>query len=69
MAKMREIHDDDLATLEQLVPELCGRIGDRTTNTDRAKIRRVQEVLKNVRWNYQPHSGHEQVEGDPSDGD
>lgn len=54
--KLHQINDDDLRTLEECVPLLTQSIGERTSNTDRVMIRRVKEVLSNVRWNYQPHS-------------
>lgn len=55
MSRLYHIYDADLAELEQLVPHLTERLGPRTDNTDRVKIRRVKEILSNVRWNYQPH--------------
>lgn len=60
--KLFQIHDDDLAVLELAIPELCERLAEKTSNADRVKIRRVKEILSNVRWNYQPHSEIERID-------
>lgn len=66
--RLHQINDDDLKTLEECVPQLTERLAERTTNADRAMIRRVKEVLSNVRWNYQPHREH-QIMTDEGDDD
>ena len=59
---MFQINADDLAVLEFAIPELCEHLAEKTSNADRVKIRRVKEILSNVRWNYQPHSEIERIE-------
>ena len=59
--KLFSINEDDLKTLEECLPKLTLRIGPDTTNADRVMIRRVQQVMQNVRWDYQPHSEIEHI--------
>ena len=61
--KMHQISEDDLSTLESVMPELIDVIGDRLDNRLRAKARRIQQVLQRVRWNYGPHTDVETMEG------
>ena len=61
--KLFSINEDDLKTLEECIPQLTESIGERTSNRDRTMIRRVQQVMLNVRWDYQPHSDIEEVPG------
>ena len=64
MSKLYQIHEDDLADLERIVPAEFERCQPAIRNTPRFKIavRRVKEILSNVRWNYQPHEEIEDVE-------
>lgn len=62
--RMMQVNEEDLATLERFVPMLCERLAERTDNADRVMIRQIKAILSNVRWNYQPHSGHEIVGGE-----
>lgn len=52
--KLYQITEDDLADLEKLVPQLADVLMDRLDNTLRVKIRRLQKILSDVRWNYGP---------------
>lgn len=61
--KLFQINEDDLAELERSIPRLCEIVADRMGGAERAMLRRVQRVLTDVRWNYQPHREHEIVEG------
>ena len=54
MSKMFQIREEDLADLEHTLPELLDATYPSLTNRMRTQWRRVQEVLKNVRWNYGP---------------
>ena len=62
--KLFSINEDDLKTLEECLPPLTQRIGENTTNRDRVMIRRVQQVMQNVRWEYQPHGDIEEIPAD-----
>lgn len=64
--KLFQINEDDLATLEQVCPEILGRSYGILDNALRVKFRRVQEILMNVRWNYGPP---QHVESLPADGE
>lgn len=55
MSRLLQIYEQDLAELERLLPDLLEtRPG--TTPRERVQYRRVQEIIKNVRWNYGPHT-------------
>lgn len=62
MSRLYQIYEDDLAELERVLPRLADRLTCGTgpngkslvDNRTRTQIRRVQEILKNVRWNYGP---------------
>lgn len=72
MGKLMAIHEPDLQTLEELVPPILERLqsldfaahGKANQNEIRAKMRRIQEILVNVRWNYGPHEIVEQFPAD-----
>lgn len=63
MPKLLQIYDEDLATLEQLCPEIADRLIGQMDNALRIKMRRIQTILSNVRWNYGPPT---QVESIPA---
>ncbi len=54
MSRLFQIYEDDLADLERTLPLLCDLSHMNVDNAARTSIRRVQEILKNVRWNYGP---------------
>lgn len=60
MAKLFQIHEDDLADLERLLPNLADALArpmfECPESAPRLKtaIRRVKEIISNVRWNYGP---------------
>ncbi len=63
--KQYQITADDLAALEDIMPEFQWACGERLNDTAlRMKCRRVKEILSNVRWGYGPPS---QVEIFPAD--
>jgi hypothetical protein len=65
--KLFQIKEDDLETLEQVLPALLGDPRIMPLMNDaamRAKFRRLQQVIVNVRWNYGPPSEVEATEGD-----
>lgn len=65
--KLHQINADDLATLEELLPELTFMLGEKLNETAiRIKCRRVKEILSNVRWSYGPPSEVEIIPGDPT---
>lgn len=72
MINLFQIKEDDLADLERLLPALfdSGMVMKALdNNAARVKLRRVQEILSNVRWNYGPHRDvmivpHDETQGD-----
>lgn len=52
--KIFQIHGDDMATLEELLPELMWFRPDLQTARQKVQWRRVQQIIWNVRWNYGP---------------
>lgn len=52
--KYFQISTDDLALLENDIPAICDRQMSTLTKADKAAIRRIQQVLTRVRWNYGP---------------
>lgn len=60
--KLFQIKEADLATLEADVPALCERLILIMQNHDRVRMRRVQAILSNVRWNYGPPSEIERID-------
>lgn len=60
MSKLFQIKEDDLATLEQSLPILGDFVAARKGSIRRkTHIRRVQQVLMDVRWHYTPHQKSE----------
>lgn len=63
MTKMFQISEDDLASLERVLPEIMWRASD--TCNDPLQNKRFDEakaVLSNVRWGYGPPSNVERIE-------
>lgn len=57
MSKLFQITEDDLAALEKFVPQLLFQgMGKFDDNASRTKIRAIQNIIVNVRWNYGPWS-------------
>lgn len=57
MSRMFQIREDDLAMLEADIPRLVDRLTcapNLLDNAVKTKIRRVQLIITNVRWNYGP---------------
>jgi hypothetical protein len=50
-----------LADLERLLPDLADRLKGALDNATRVKVRRVQTILANVRWNYGPPGAVERI--------
>lgn len=73
--KLFQINEDDLQTLEQIVPGLCDRLqsldfaanGPKHQNELKTKIRQVRRILTDVRWNYGPPEIIEQIPADGGD--
>jgi phage-related protein len=63
VSKLYQIHEEDLAELERVMPELADLL---TFSTDmdartRVQLRKVQKILSDVRWNYGPQTDVEEV--------
>lgn len=54
MSKKFQINEEDLATLEHILPQFCDDLYVTMNNRQRSQFRQVQDILKNVRWNYGP---------------
>jgi hypothetical protein len=55
MSKMFQISERDLESLEKDLPFMSDRLMmPHLDNATRAAIRRVQTIIMNVRWDYQP---------------
>lgn len=63
--KLYQITEDDLGALEREIPKIVDALYSTMDNRLRVKIRKVQQVLSDVRWNYGPPS---QVTNIPVDG-
>lgn len=64
-SKLFQIYEDDLATLEQVLPELLLVAYPTLDNTQRSKWRQVQRILSQVRWDYGPPGHVEVIRCDP----
>lgn len=64
MAKFHQITEDDLAAMEQILPQLADVLMPSLDNRLRVKLRRVQAILSNVRWDYGPASEVEVIRAD-----
>lgn len=67
MARMLQIYDDDLSTLERTLPQLSDALMPVLDNRLRMKLRQVQKILSDVRWNYGPPSNVEVISSDGDD--
>ena len=56
MSRLFQIKEDDLGALEAALPRLADALMPVLNNRLRVQLRRVQQVLSNVRWNYGPPS-------------
>ena len=56
MSKLFQIKEDDLGALEAALPRLADALMPVLNNRLRVQLRRVQQVLSDVRWNYGPPS-------------
>lgn len=66
MGRLLQIHDEDLTTLERTLPQLSDALMPVLDNQLRMKLRQVQKILSDVRWNYGPQS--EVIVADPNSG-
>ncbi|MCH8343701.1 MAG: hypothetical protein IH983_06910 [Planctomycetes bacterium] len=54
MSKLFQINEDDLGALEATLPQLADALMPVLNNKLRVQIRRVQQILSDVRWDYGP---------------
>lgn len=64
--RLFQITEDDLAELERTLPQFQDVLLPRLDNRLRVQLRRVREILSNVRWNYGPPTDVEII---PCDGE
>lgn len=62
MSKLFQIHEHDLVDLEKAMPEIADALMPHLTNRLRVKLRTVQKILSDVRWNYGPPSEVEVID-------
>ena len=68
MSRLFQIHEDDLAKLESLLPEIADALyTPALSNRLRMKIRAIKEIVSNVRWNYGPPSDVEVIPAGPDE--
>ncbi len=66
--KQYQINADDLAALEEILPEFQWACHQRVNDTAvRMKFRRVKEILSNIRWGYGPPREVEIIPADEPD--
>ncbi|HYF36172.1 MAG TPA: hypothetical protein VD994_12840 [Prosthecobacter sp.] len=62
MPRLFQIYEDDLETLEQVIPKVADPFNMKHyDNAMRARIRRLQRILSDVRWNYGPPGAIEEI--------
>ncbi len=66
MSRLFQIKEDDLGALEATLPQLADALMPVLNNRLRVQLRRAQQVLSDVRWNYGPPS---EVQSIPPDDD
>jgi hypothetical protein len=52
--KLFQIYEDNLVELEKLLPELCDALYPTLNNPIKVKLRRLKNLLSDIRWNYGP---------------
>lgn len=52
--RLFRIHEEDLVDLERILPDLCMALYDVIDNRLRVQLRRVKDIVSNVRWEYGP---------------
>lgn len=67
MRRMFQIHEDDLAELERLVPRLGEALMTNLTPCLRTQLRRCKTILSDVRWDYGPPSDVDVIPADSDD--
>lgn len=67
MGRLLQIHEEDLAELERTLPQFQQAMMGILDGRLRTKIRRVQKILSDVRWNYGPPENVERIPCDDSD--
>ena len=65
MSKLFQVYEDDLAELEQVLPQLGEALSFSRPPTPklRTQLRRVQKIISDVRWNYGPPLEVEKIDG------
>lgn len=48
------IHEKDLADLERVLPMLACALQDNLTPKIKAQLRRVKQIVSDIRWDYGP---------------
>jgi hypothetical protein len=66
MSKLFQITEEDLAELEHVMPQIQNDLFDELAgpagNRIRVQLRRVKEILTNVRWDYGPPEHVERID-------
>ena len=67
MGRMFQIHEEHLAELEKLVPQLGEALVTRLDARLRTQLRRTKSILSDIRWNYGPPGQVEVIPANDSD--
>jgi hypothetical protein len=62
MSKLFQIHEEDLAELERIVPQLGESLMGSLSPCLRTQLRRCKAILSNVRWDYGPPENVQKIE-------
>lgn len=63
MSLLFQVHEDDLADLERIIPQLSSAMLPHLDPKLKTQLRRIQKILSDVRWNYGPPS-HVEIASD-----
>ena len=60
--KLFQIYENDLAELEHILPQLQDKLMLNMDNQTRVQLRRIRQIVSDVRWNYGPPTEVEIIE-------
>ena len=67
MSRLMQIKEEDLGELERVLPNLAEALASSPNRATRVQLRRCQNILSDVRWNYGPHTEVEVVPNEDQD--
>lgn len=62
-SKLFHVYEDDLAELERILPDILSNpsLEIHFAARQRTQVRRVKDILSNIRWDYGPHENIEEI--------